>query len=179
MSVLFGRGELKMEFREAVKTDIYEIMNIIRQAQTYFKEVGINQWQNDYPNVKTISTDIENKNSYVLLKDDNIVATAAVSFDGEKTYDSIYEGQWISDSEYAVIHRLAVNNNCTRLGLSSQIIKNVEYLCLNRGVYSIKVDTHEENFPMKTLLKKNEFQYCGIIFLEDGSKRIAFEKTLY
>lgn len=166
-----------MEFRKAVKTDVNNIMNIIRQAQDYFKELWINQWQNNYPNAEIISNDIDNKNSYVLLKDNNIVATAAVSFDGEKTYDSIYEGQWISDDEYAVIHRIAVDGNYKGLGLASEIMKNVEQLCLNKGVYSIKVDTHEENLSMQNLLKKNKFQYCGIIYLEDGSKRIAFEKT--
>ncbi len=159
-----------MEFRKAVESDINDIMSIIRQAQVYFKENGINQWQNNYPNAEIIRNDIDNKNGYVLIKDDNIIATAAVSFDGEKTYDSIYEGQWISNNEYATIHRIAVDNNYKGLGLSSQIIKNAEQICLNKGVYSIKVDTHEENLSMQMLLKKNEFQYCGIIYLEDGIK---------
>lgn len=167
-----------MEFRKTVKTDINDVMNIIRQAQTYFKELGINQWQDNYPNIETINNDIDNENSYVLLKEGIIVATAAVSFDGERTYDFIYEGKWISNNEYAVIHRIAVDNNYKGLGLSSKIIKNVEQLCFSKGVYSIKVDTHEENLSMQKLLKKNKFQYCGIIYLEDGSKRIAFEKIL-
>ena len=168
-----------MEFRKAVESDVNNIMNIIKQAQAYLKEQGINQWQDNYPNVETISNDIADKNSYVLLKDNNIVATAAVSFDGEKTYDSIYEGEWISNNEYAVIHRIAVDSNYKGLGLSSQIIKNVEQVCLNKGVNSIKVDTHEENISMQKLLKKNKFDYCGIIYLEDRSKRIAFEKILH
>jgi len=168
-----------VEFRRAVKTDINNIMNIIKQAQAYFKEQGINQWQDNYPNNETISHDIDDKNSYVLIKDNNIVATAAVSFDGEKTYEAIYEGEWISGNEYAVIHRIAVDSTYKGLGLSSQIIKNVEQLCLNKGIYSIKVDTHEENISMQKLLEKNKFKYCGIIYLEDRSKRIAFEKILY
>ena len=168
-----------MEFRKAVESEINDIMKIITQAQAYFKENGINQWQNNYPNVETISSDIANKNSYVLIKDNSIVATAMVSFDGEKTYDAIYQGEWISNNEYAVIHRIAVDKTYKGLGLSSEIIKNVEELCLNKGVYSIKVDTHEENISMQKLLKKNEFQYCGIIYLEDRNERIAFEKILY
>ena len=167
-----------MEFRKAVETDVNNIINIIHQAQAYFKEHGINQWQNNYPSVETINNDIADKNSYVLLKDNNIVATAAVSFDKEKTYDSIYDGEWISNNEYAVIHRIAVDSDYKGLGISSQIIKNVEQLCLNKGVHSIKIDTHEENLSMQKLLKKNKFQFCGIIYLEDKSKRIAFEKTL-
>ena len=168
-----------MKFRKSVETDINDIMNIIRQAQDYFKEQEINQWQDNYPNNCTISNDIANKNSYVLLKDNKIVATVAISFDGEKTYDSIYEGEWISNNEYAVIHRIAVDNTYKGLGLSSEIIKHAQELCLNKGVHSIKVDTHEENISMQKLLEKNKFKYCGIIYLEDGNKRIAFEKILH
>lgn len=167
-----------MEFRKAVETDINNIMNIIKEAQVYFQEQGIDQWQNNYPNREVISEDIAAEISYVLLKDSNIVATAAVSFAGEKAYDSVYEGEWLSTKEYAVIHRMAVVNKYKGLGFSSHIIKKVEELCLNKGVRSIKVDTHEDNLAMQRLLKKNQFKYCGIIFLEDNSKRIAFEKLL-
>ncbi|MDR3598635.1 GNAT family N-acetyltransferase [Clostridium sp.] len=167
-----------MEFRKAVEKDIDGIMKIIRQAQVYFKEKGINQWQNDYPNADVIGDDIAKGYSYILTKDDNIVGTAAVSFDGEKTYDNIYEGKWISYNEYAVLHRIAVDNNYKGLGLSSQIVKNIEEFCIRKGVNSIKMDTHEENISMQKLLSKNGFEYCGIIYLEDNSKRIAFEKII-
>jgi len=167
-----------MKFRIAVEADINYIMSIIKQAQVYFKENGINQWQNNYPNFETIENDISNKKGYVLLKDNSIVGTSAVAFDREKTYEAIYKGQWISNNEYAVVHRIAVDSNYKGLGLASVIIKNIEEICLNKGVHSIKIDTHEENVSMQKLLHKNEFQYCGIIYLEDKSKRIAYEKTL-
>jgi RimJ/RimL family protein N-acetyltransferase len=117
-----------------------------------------------------------NGHSYVLLKDDNIVATVAVSFDGESTYNNIYDGKWLTNDKYAVIHRIAVDNTYKGLGLSSEIIKRIEELCVINNVHSIKVDTHRENLSMQRLLKKNNFEYCGIIYLLDGNERIAFEK---
>jgi len=63
-------------------------------------------------------------------------------------------------------------------GLSSKIIKNMEGICLDRGIDSIKVDTHKDSLSMQKALKKNGFQYCGMIYLTDGSERIAFEKIL-
>ena len=168
-----------MEFRKSAQKDVNSIMEIIKQAQAYLKKMRINQWQNNYPNLETIRKDIIDNNSYVLLINNNIVATAAVSFDKEKTYDLIYDGEWISNNEYAVIHRIAVHNSYKGLGLSTEIIKNVEKLCLKRDVYSIKIDTHEDNLSMQKLLKKNRFKYCGIIYLEDKSKRLAFEKMLH
>lgn len=176
--ILLMQRRIEMEFRKSTESDVNSIMNIIKQAQAYFKEQGINQWQDNYPNFEVVRNDIFNKNGYVLLKDNNVVATAAVSFDGEKNYKSIYNGEWISNKEYAVIHRIAVNSNYKGLGIGSVFMKNIEEICLNKGVHSIKIDTHEENVSMQNLLKKNKFQYCGIIYLEDRSKRIAFEKTL-
>jgi len=167
-----------MDFRKAVKSDINRIMDIIKQAQDYFREKGIDQWQNNYPNYEVIRNDIEKGYGYVLLKEGKIIGTVAVSFDGEKTYDKIYDGKWISNLDYAVIHRLAIDSNYKGQGLASVIINNIEKICLTRNIHSIRIDTHEDNKSMQRLIEKNGFQYCGIIYLEDSSKRLAFEKLI-
>jgi len=167
-----------MDFKKAVDANANSIMNIINQAQDYFKEHGINQWQDNYPNFEIVMNDINNKNGYVLLEDNNVVGTVVVSFDGEKNYEFICDGKWISNDKYAVIHRMAVDINYKGRGLSTIIIKNIERLCLDKGIHSIRVDTHKENISMQKMLSKNEFEYCGIIYLDDQSERIAFEKIL-
>ncbi|PJI09324.1 MULTISPECIES: GNAT family N-acetyltransferase [Clostridium] len=168
-----------MEFIKATYSDIDKIMKIIGEAQAYFKEKEIDQWQNNYPNFETIKNDIENENSFVLLRNNIVVGTAMISFEGEKTYDIIYDGKWLTNEKFAVIHRISVDVNCKGEGLASIIIKNVEKMCLNKGVHSIKVDTHKDNLSMQKLLSKNGFKYCGIIHLKDKSERMAFEKVLF
>jgi GNAT superfamily N-acetyltransferase len=167
-----------MEFRRAEEADVCSIMKIIEQAQVYLREQGIDQWQNNYPNKETICKDIDNKISYVLLKDNVIIGTVALIFDGEKTYDIIYDGKWLSNQEFAVIHRIAVDSDYKGLGLATIILNNIEQLCLEKNIYSIKVDTHYDNKSMQQLLTKNNFQFCGTIYLEDKNKRMAFEKLL-
>lgn len=168
-----------MVFRKAVKTDINGIMDIINQAKDYFKKEGIDQWQNGYPNSITIQNDIDHEYGYVLLENNVVVGTVAVIFDREKTYDCIYDGNWISkQKEYAVIHRIAIDDNKKGLGLSDLILESIEILCLNNEVKSIRVDTQKDNISMQKWLEKNNFKYCGIIYLEDRSKRLAFEKIL-
>lgn len=169
---------IKMEFRKSTEPDIKDIMNIVRQGQAYFRKNQIPQWLNGYPGYETIMNDIKKGYGYVLLRDKIITGTVAVSFDGEKTYENIYDGKWLSDGKYAVIHRIAVASDYKGLGFASVIIKNIEGICLLRDVHSIRADTHRANLSMQRLLKKNSFQYCGIIYLEDGSERIAFEKLL-
>ena len=167
-----------MNFKQATTHDLPLIMNIIKEAQSYFKQNHINQWQNNYPNNQTIENDIKNGYSYVLLEEEEIIATVCVSFDGEANYENIMDGSWLSNGEYAVIHRLAVKDTHKGKGISTIVFKKIEDMCIEKGITSIKVDTHEENASMQKLLQKNNFQYCGIIFVADQSPRVAFEKIL-
>ncbi len=167
-----------MEFRQAVETDIDSVMSFIEQARVYFNAHDIPQWQNNYPNPKVLMKDIGNKTGFSLIKDDNLVGYVSAIFDGEQTYDVIYDGKWLSIQEFVVIHRLVIDSKYKGLGFASLIIENVEKLCSEKGVKSIKVDTHKNNLPMQNLLKKNGFQYCGIIYLLNGQERMAFEKLL-
>ena len=41
----------------------------------------------------------------------------------------------------------------------------------------LRIDTHEKNLVMQNLVKKTGFSYCGIIYVDDGTKRLAYEKT--
>ncbi len=167
-----------MEFIKANQSDLDEIMKIIEFAQLHFKNEGIDQWQDNYPNHKVISQDIENKNSYVFKLEGKIYGTAAIIFDGDENYDSIYNGKWLSNDKYAVIHRLAIDFKHRGTGIASMFLKNVEKLCRSKSIFSIKIDTHKDNIPMKNLLLKNGYSECGVIYLKDKSQRIAFEKLL-
>lgn len=167
-----------MIFRKGRLEDIDTIHDIIKQAQEYFKNNGINQWQNNYPNLESIHQDINNDLNYVLTDDDKVLATVSVIYDGEKTYDNIYKGKWLTEGSYAAIHRIAVDEKAKGLGLASRIIKNIEDLCFKKGFSSIRVDTHKDNLSMQRMLDKNGFIYCGIIYLENGDERVAYEKEL-
>lgn len=167
-----------MKFRNAKVSDIDRIMFIINQAQEYLRNKGVDQWQGNYPNKDIIINDINIKIGYVLEKDDDIVATVAVSFNDEGTYDKIYKGKWITNNEYAVLHRIAVDNKQKGKRLSSVIIAKVEDMCIKRGIRSVKVDTHRKNESMQKMLNNNGFTRCGIIYLEDGSERVAYEKVI-
>ena len=167
-----------MKFRKTTIEDINNVMKIINEAKEYFRKNRIDQWQNGYPNSDTIYDDIKNNSSYVLESGNKILATAMVSLEEDKTYKNIYNGDWLNSGDYAVIHRIAVSEKAKGNGIASDIIKEVENLCKENRVNSIKIDTHKDNISMQKLLEKNDFKYCGIIYLEDGSERIAFEKLI-
>lgn len=167
-----------MILRKSVTEDIPAILEIVRDAQEALHNLGIDQWQNGYPSVSVIENDIAAGNSYVLVRDDEIVATAAVLFSGEPTYADIHNGEWITDHEYAVVHRLAVKQQYKQAGTASYLMDNIEEIVIDYGMRSIRIDTHEGNVPMHGLLQKKGYKVCGIIYLADGNQRVALEKVL-
>ena len=167
-----------MEFRQAKISDLDQIVEIIELSKKYLKETKVDQWQDGYPSKEDLRRDIESGNSYVLTNKDEIVATTVISLDGESTYNSIFNGEWITNEEYIVMHRVAVHDKYKGKGIFKELIKEAESLALNKGISSIKIDTHRDNISMQRAVVKNNFKRCGIIYLEDGSERIAFEKAL-
>ena len=167
-----------MEFRKASFNDLPAIMEIIRQAKLYMSENNLDQWKDGYPDEQVIEDDVKKYRSYVLLQNGTLAGTAAVFFDEEKTYRQIFEGKWLTLGDYAVVHRVAMSSAYRNTGAAAVMMKYIEQLSLSKGVHSVKIDTHEDNFPMRKFLGKCGFQYCGIIYLENGDKRLAFEKTL-
>ncbi len=167
-----------MILRNSNKEDLNTIMKIIDEGKEALKNNNVNQWQNGYPNEETVLNDINKNESYVLEYNGEIIGTLALSFNGEKTYDKIYEGKWLSENKYAVMHRIAVSKVKGIKNIGSELLKESEAICISRGIKNIKIDTHEENIAMQRLLQKNNYKYCGIIYLLDGNKRIAFEKEL-
>ena len=167
-----------MEFRQAKISDLDQIVEIIELSKKYLKETKVDQWQDGYPAKEDLRRDIESGNSYVLTNKDEIVATTVISLDGESTYNSIFNGEWITNEEYIVMHSVAVHDKYKGKGIFKELIKEAESLALNKGIFSIKIDTHRDNISMQRAVVKNNFKRCGIIYLEDGSERIAFEKAL-
>lgn len=160
------------------KADIPQIMRIIANAQAYLAEQGIDQWQNGYPDEAIVRDDIEKAYGYVLDEDGRVLAIASLVFDGEPTYDVIFDGAWRESGPYACIHRIAVDASQRGKGTVDSLMQGLERLVVKQGMGSIRVDTHKQNVIMQGMLARNGFVPCGVICLSDGAKREAYEKSL-
>ena len=161
-----------MQIRKSTIADLDEIMKIYDYARTYMSANGnANQWLDGYPKRELVISDISNGKSYVCYNDTIILGTFYFGIEAEPTYKCIYEGNWINDEKYGVIHRIATNG----------IQKGIAAQCINwcmAEVGNIRIDTHKQNIPMQKVIAKCEFIYCGIVFMQNGDERIAFQKLV-
>jgi len=164
--------------RKAIPDDIPKIMEIINDAKRSLKERGIDQWQSGYPNEEIILQDIKGGNSYVYYQDDELWATFGVFYGEDPTYVAIYDGAWLTENPYSVIHRVATNGHVRGKGIVGKIIAFVGEESLKNGFTSMRIDTHPDNRSMQRALEKAGYIYCGNIFLANGDLRLAYEKVL-
>lgn len=165
-----------MRLRAANSSEITPIWEILQQAIEQRRLDGSEQWQNGYPNQQTVHDDIANGYGYVIADNNIIIAYAAIIFGIEPAYNDII-GQWLTNGDYVVVHRVAAANSVKGQGVATKLFSLIEDLCIERNVFSIKVDTNFDNVPMLKLLEKLDYTYCGEIFF-GGAPRKAFEKVL-
>ena len=160
-----------MEVRKAKMEELDEIMGIFAHARKFMAEQGNpNQWGTSKPARETIEEDIKLGRSYVCVEDEKIAATFFYLPGVDPTYVKIYDGEWLNQEDYGVVHRIA----------SAGTVKGAGSFCINWAFEqcgNLKIDTHKDNIVMQNMLKKNGFSYCGIIYLLDGDERMAFQKS--
>ena len=173
-------GEFAMIFEKTTMEEIDAIIRIVSDARSRIGSLGIDQWQCGYPSRDVIAEDIFAGRSYVARDDDgSICAVFTVIFDGEPTYDKIFDGAWASEGRnYLAVHRIAVSGEKLRCGAASRSMTFVETMAKEMGRSGVRIDTHEGNVPMRAMLERNGYVHCGSIYLETGEHRVAYEKLV-
>ncbi len=148
-----------------------QVLRIYDRARHFMAEHGNpNQWGNTNPPAARVRQDIDEGNSYVCMAGGEIAAVFYYKEGEDPTYRVIENGAWVNDAPYGVVHRIS----------SAGIVKGAGSFCV-RWAFSrcgnLRIDTHRDNTVMQNMLKKNGFVYCGIIHLEDGAERLAFQKA--
>ena len=156
--------------RNARPADWGDIMEIYAAARAFMKTAGNpTQWGDSFPYEDIVQKDIELQQSYVVEMDGRVQAVFAMIPGIDPTYLEI-EGAWLNDEPYAAVHRVASRGEVK--GIASQVLAWAMEQCGN-----IRIDTHDDNLPMQRVLEKNGFTKCGRIWIEDGTPRIAYQKT--
>ena len=159
--------------RKSTLADLPTILSLRDQAREIMRSYGnVYQWPDGYPRDDMFLKDIELGGSHVMLDETGtIVGTFALLPSPEVTYNVIYDGQWLNEEPYHVIHRIASTPD------SHGILDALLDYCESR-VSNIRIDTHEANVIMRKGLERRGYQYCGIIYLLDGNARLAYQKII-
>ena len=160
----------KGKIRLAKPGDLSAIMNIYAQARASMAAAGNStQWGGFYPPETLLKEDIGRKQLYVLVNENGLYGVFAFILGEDPTYRRI-DGSWGDSSAYGTIHRLAGQKG------SSGVFADCLAFCREKCRH-VRADTHRDNLIMQHLLEKHGFMYCGIIYVADGTPRLAYESS--
>ncbi|MBQ6453377.1 MAG: N-acetyltransferase [Coriobacteriales bacterium] len=154
-----------------MQDELPELMGIFDIARRFMWENGNpSQWPAGTPSVDAVEKDIADGVLYVIEGDDGRTHAIFKLIDyPDPTYSYIEDGAWLDDSPYATLHRVASDG--TMRGVFAQAVAFAKQL----GYTHLRVDTHADNIPMQRAIAKCGFTYTGVIYIEDGSPRKAYE----
>ena len=148
--------------------DLERILGIYADARRFMAENGNpTQWNNGYPTRELLELDISLNRLYAIRRND-VICGAFVFFIGDDPTYQYIEGSWGDDTPYGVIHRIAGNGGGIFAGALEFCRAQISH---------IRIDTHHNNIPMQRAVEKAGFVRRGIIYVEDGTPRIAYEKV--
>ena len=155
--------------RKAQPGDLPRILEIYAFARKFMAENGNpTQWGTDKPGEALLRQDILRQRLQVVTCD-GMIHGVFYFFSGEDpTYRVITQGHWLSDEPYGTIHRIAADGSG---GVFGACLK----WCLE-SIPHLRIDTHRNNLVMQHVVEKHGFSRRGIIFVEDGTERIAYER---
>lgn len=159
-----------MEYRieTAKESDLPRILEIYAYARSFMAQTGNpTQWGTSHPPRDQLEMDIEYGRLYLVKDDSAVRGVFYFCIEEDPTYAVIHDGSWHDSKPYGVIHRIASDG-------SGGILKAAVDFARSRTDY-LRIDTHENNQVMQRALRKQGFRYCGIIYIADGSPRLAYD----
>ena len=161
-----------MKIRPAELSELDHLMDLYDAGRRFMRRSGNeNQWIKGYPERKMIEADIRLGRLFVAEEAGETAAVFCFFYgeDVEPTY-RVIDGAWTKDGPYGVIHRIAST------GKFPGMVEFCADWCMEQCP-SLKIDTHRDNAPMRRALDRSGFTFCGVIVIDDGSERVAYQKN--
>jgi ribosomal protein S18 acetylase RimI-like enzyme len=135
-----------MEIIKAGKDDLSKISKMYKDAIDNLNHIGINQWDEIYPNKFTLKDDIDKQELYKIICGEELLGAVVINIETDEEYAN---GNF-EDDNYAVVHRLCVDPEYQNQKIGYNAMIMIEKLLKKQGISSIRLDAFSKNpFSLK------------------------------
>ena len=166
-----------MIIRKAKHNELNQIMQAYKSCVKGMIDLGIDQWDESYPNRNIIRNDLREQNYYVAILDQEIVAGIKIDQAQDPSY---LEMDWHDKSNnFVVVHRLCSKTKVWNKGIGKKMMEFAELVAKERGCSSIRLDTYINNPKAIAFHQKIGYNKLGSINLKpDKDIYYCFEKII-
>jgi len=166
-----------MIIRNSKISDLKAIMKMYKSCVKGMIANGIDQWDDTYPDIGTISQDLEKQSYYVAEKKGEIIGGINIDKKQDKTYLDI---DWEDKSDsFLVVHRLGVKEEFWNKKIGKDLMLFTEKLVIENGLKSIRLDTYSGNPKAMEFYRRLGYNELGAINLKPNKNEYyCFEKII-
>ncbi len=152
-------------------------MQLVRRVVPLMREMGNLQWDDEYPNTKVFTRDIEHGQLWIADVDGAIGGVAALTTDQTAEYAQV---GWDIHERAIVVHRLAVDPEFRGMGIASALMQQAETVAVESSIDVLRVDTNTHNEATQRRFPKLGYTLAGEIGLgfRPGLRFLCYEKRL-
>ena len=164
---------------DGVSGDEQEIISMTKLCAADLISKGISQWDENYPDLNTIQTDIHQGELFKYVIDDTILGIVVLNENQDPEYNEL---NWITsnNSRNLFVHRLAVHPEHQGKGIARQLMDFAEEKAKRDGYDSIRLDTFSQNKRNQRFYDNRGYQRTGEVYLSyrDDFPYIGYELIL-
>lgn len=158
-----------MKIRLAKQSDIEVLKNLYKNVINKMYQQKIFIWDKVYPS-ETLVDDIQNKQLYVISKENKILGCFAMS----KNLDSLLDFDWDKNSDCLYLSKIAVDINYQNQGVATKIINFAKSKAKN----AIRLTVDISNVPAINFYKKIGFNKVNGFHIETYIERNLYIKEI-
>ncbi|MCR9174052.1 MAG: GNAT family N-acetyltransferase [bacterium] len=144
--------------------ELEAILELTRACGRHMRENGIDQWDENYPNLESLSRDIASETLFAYRENGEILGIIVLNETQDPEYAEVNWSTQESDRNI-VVHRLAVSPQHQGKGIARKIMDFAEGWARENGFDAIRLDTYSQNPRNQRFYKKRGYTELGSVYL--------------
>lgn len=146
--------------------ELDQILDLTKACGRHLNSLGIDQWDENYPDRKSLEADILKNQLFCHHNDAGIVnGIVVLNEDQDEEYKLI---DWLTDelSRSLVVHRLAVHPSVQGQGIAKKLMDFAENYAVEHSYDSIRLDTFSKNERNQRFYLNRGYKNLGPVYLK-------------
>lgn len=149
------------------KADIGDAKHILEFYQNVINSINGTEfnpkWNERYPNLEYIKTNIEKEELYICTKNREIIACVVLNNRFDPEYECINWGVNANPNEIIVIHTFAIASDLAGKGIGKEIFGQIKMYGQKNNKKTIRVDIIHGNDGALNVFKRFGFEYVDTV----------------
>ena len=176
--IIFVEEAISLMIRTAQLKDLTSIKSLTEACALKMQENGIFQWNEHYPSLEKLGTDVEQNELFVLENGEGLQGIVVLTPKMDEEYIPI---EWLTpNGNNLYVHRLATNPQQWGSGNGQKLMDFAEDFARRNGYVSVRLDTFSQNQRNQEFYEARGYKRLGNIYFPKQSEHpfYCYEKIL-